>query len=624
MRRSKNQIIYSALPGQFITFSSSKSDRENCKRANQCVINIKKWNTKRISEDEIYFPKIVGQIKMDLKNFIKSADKDYIDMDKNFKNFFGNSKENYKFLEINNEKVNDFVKNDENLTNQIFGYINPKLFYCPKCGRVKNLKYDTDIYEMNCDVCKKQMKQYNRIWACSCGNFLPIKILDEKISNYRYFPKNKNEFIINGKESGLKAPICSDCGNSMKMINATDNASFYPRIIKSVNLIKNEDAKICSSKEGIELILKRKIGDINENEFIERKNNILNKKLNAKKAESSITGLEALLKNIKSGDKEETFRLQEDDESIAKNEAIAYKLLEYETIKNNTLLTLDKAMENSVKYEQAREKTELEKLLKIMGIKDISSITNIEIINTAYGYTRVYPSEENVLQNEKFIIRSFIDSSSKEKYENGTIDFLNTRDKTEGILIELDKEKIIKFLQSNNEIMKNRIIQTDNEKELNKWFIENPDPTIIDRYSEIQEDGSCTKDVYTLLHTISHMFINVFGENCGLDKNSLGEMIFINVPAIFIYSQTIQGYVLGALTDMFKRNLLNVLKETFENSKVCIFDPICMDTSNGRCVGCSYLDEVTCEHFNQDLTRKFLYGYRNNDTEKNIIGFWEK
>ena len=438
------------------------------------------------------------------------------------------------------------------------------------------------------------------------------------------FPKNKNGFIINGKESGLKAPICSDCGNSMKMINATDNASFYPRIIKSVNLIKNEDAKICSSKEGIELILKRKIGDINENEFIERKNNILNKKLNAKKAESSITGLEALLKNIKSGDKEETFRLQADDESIAKNEAIAYKLLEYETIKNNTLLTLDKAMENSVKYEQAREKTELEKLLKIMGIKDISSITNIEIINTAYGYTRVYPSEENVLQNEKFIIRSFIDSSSKEKYENGTIDFLNTRDKTEGILIELDKEKIIKFLQSNNEIMKNRIIQTDNEKELNKWFIENPDPTIIDRYSEIQEDGSCTKDVYTLLHTISHMFINVFGENCGLDKNSLGEMIFINVPAIFIYSQTIQGYVLGALTDMFKRNLLNVLKETFENSKVCIFDPICMDTSNGRCVGCSYLDEVTCEHFNQDLTRKFLYGYRNNDTEKNIIGFWEE
>ena len=102
---------------------------------------------------------------------------------------------------------------------------------------------------------------------------------------------------------------------------------------------------------------------------------------------------------------------------------------------------------------------------------------------------------------------------------------------------ELDKEKIIKFLQSNNEIMKNRIIQTDNEKELNKWFIENPDPTIIDRYSEIQEDGSCTKDVYTLLHTISHMFINVFGENCGLDKNSLGEMIFINVPAIFIHKQ---------------------------------------------------------------------------------------
>jgi len=63
MRRSKNQIIYSALPGQFITFSSSRRDKENCKRADQCVINVRKWNTKRIEKNEIYFPKIVGQIK---------------------------------------------------------------------------------------------------------------------------------------------------------------------------------------------------------------------------------------------------------------------------------------------------------------------------------------------------------------------------------------------------------------------------------------------------------------------------------------------------------------------------------------------------------------------------------
>ena len=52
MRRSKNQIIYSALPGQFITFSSNRSDKENCKRANQCVINVRKWNTKRIEKNE--------------------------------------------------------------------------------------------------------------------------------------------------------------------------------------------------------------------------------------------------------------------------------------------------------------------------------------------------------------------------------------------------------------------------------------------------------------------------------------------------------------------------------------------------------------------------------------------
>ena len=477
---------------------------------------------------------------------------------------------------------------------------------------------------MNCDICKEHMKQYNRIWACSCGNFLPIKIAEDKIQNYRYFPKNKNGFIIDGKESMLKAPICKECNNSMKMINATDNASFYPRIIKSVNLIKNKDAELCRSKEGIELILKRKIGDVSNNEFEAKKVDITSKLDNDEKIEMTLSGIDALIKNIKMGNKEEIFSLQTDDESLLKNEAIAYKLLEYETIKNNKLLTLENAIENSIKYEQTKLNTEIDSLLEKMGIIDISSISNIEIINTAYGYTRVYQSEENVLPNEKFQIRSLIDSSSREKYESGKIDFLNTRDKTEGILIELDKSKIIKFLQKNNEIMKNTRIQIDNEKELNKWFIEQPNPTIINKYSEIEEDGSCTKDVYTLLHTISHMFINVFGENCGLDKNSLGEMIFVNVPAIFIYSQTIQGHVLGALTDMFKRNLLNVLKDTYENNKVCIFDPICIDTSNGRCVGCSYLDEVTCEHFNLDLTRKFLYGYENRDTNENIIGFWEE
>ncbi len=140
MRRSKNQIIYSALPGQFITFSSNGSDKDSCKRANQCVINIQKWNTREIKEDEIYFPKIIGQIKMDLSHFIKSADQPNIDMDQNFKNFLANTKKNYKFLEVNNEKVNDYVKYDENFTNQVFGHINPKLFYCPKCRKNKKFK----------------------------------------------------------------------------------------------------------------------------------------------------------------------------------------------------------------------------------------------------------------------------------------------------------------------------------------------------------------------------------------------------------------------------------------------------------------------------------------------------
>ena len=169
---------------------------------------------------------------------------------------------------------------------------------------------------MDCDICKEHMKQYNRIWACSCGNFLPIKIAEDKVENYRYFPKNKNGFVINGKESMLKAPKCKDCNNLMKMINATDNASFYPRIIKSVNLIKNRDAELCKSKEGIELILKRKIGDVSKDEFEEKRTSIMTMAKDKQKIEMSVSGFDALLKNIKMNNKEEIFALQTDDENM--------------------------------------------------------------------------------------------------------------------------------------------------------------------------------------------------------------------------------------------------------------------------------------------------------------------
>ena len=72
---------------------------------------------------------------------------------------------------------------------------------------------------------------------------------------------------------------------------------------------------------------------------------------------------------------------------------------------------------------------------------------------------------------------------------------------------------------------------------------------------------------------------------------------------------------------MFDKQIDDLLQSIYNDTKICSFDPICMDTTNGSCLACTYLSEVACEHFNKDLSRKYLYGYHNKN--ENIKGFWE-
>ena len=97
-----------------------------------------------------------------------------------------------------------------------------------------------------------------------------------------------------------------------------------------------------------------------------------------------------------------------------------------------------------------------------------------------------------------------------------------------------------------------------------------------------------------------------------------------NAGAIFIYSKTNQGAVLGALTQTFDKYLYEMLKCLYRDNETCTFDPLCMNTSNGSCCACTYLDEVACEHFNKDLSRRLLYGYEEKGTDEKIINFWEE
>lgn len=121
---------------------------------------------------------------------------------------------------------------------------------------------------------------------------------------------------------------------------------------------------------------------------------------------------------------------------------------------------------------------------------------------------------------------------------------------------------------------------------------------------------------------MSHALIREAAEICGLDKSSLSEYILPNIPAIFIYCANSQGFSMGALYSAFQSQFDKWLKHARENSKKCIFDPICINHEKA-CAGCLFLNEVSCKHFNKDLDRSYLCGYFDVEKQEKLKGFWE-
>ena len=613
MRRSESQSLYSALPGACISYTSSSKDDMRKKYANKKSIKIEYWNSRKIEKNDIYYPKIINQIEPDLCDF-KSDTNDKVKVDGILANLLNKEyKDRVKFLEINQYKEGT----------QIVGHIFPKMFYCPSCGKIKFLKEDTDIIDMICN-CKgriKQMNQYNRVWICSCGNIYSIDEMQVDATKLRYFANVKDGFVkANGEIQRIKNKKCQ-CGNVCTLENATDPKAFYPRIITSIKLTENEEASLCKLSEGKELIIDRQIGKIGEDEFKSRAKEILEKDSSENCEDIGLDDNFDILTGIEEIEKE---KITEDNVS----EETLYRLLEYNTIKRKIVTNMQKAIENAKKFERISDETEVEDILKKLKIKNIASVSDIEIINTAYGYTRKYqaPDEMRTDRKEPLVLRAFHDYNDKVRPN-----FYNIRTKTEGIIIEINKRDLYNYLKQTYSESKQFIFKNLSDEELNRWFLDkiNIDSGLIKPFKEIDiENGNMTnlytKCIYGLLHTISHMFINTISRFCGIDKSSLSEMIFINAGAILIYSKSNQGAVLGALTQTFDKYIYEILCYAYKDNETCVFDPLCMDTTNGSCCACSYLDEVACEHFNKDLSRRLLYGYEEKEKKEKVINFWEE
>ena len=173
----------------------------------------------------------------------------------------------------------------------------------------------------------------------------------------------------------------------------------------------------------------------------------------------------------------------------------------------------------------------------------------------------------------------------------------------------------------NKVISEEQLPDLEDDVAVKKWFAINVHGDRIGSFGYIDDNEIITKNVFTLLHSISHALIKTAGEMSGLSSNSITELIFVDTCSIFIYSQSNQGQVLGSLSGMIESLYVRFLKLLYQDNRECVFDPICINRDNSVCHGCLVIADNSCKFFNTNLGRKYLYSLQLDEEKR--IGFWE-
>ena len=425
--------------------------------------------------------------------------------------------------------------------------------------------------------------------------------------------------------------------------NALENAQFYPHYLSLIDLVdERRESYISENVEGSYLTLAYWMGLISRDRY----NTALEAKMNGAVVEDVNSKVEAVLEQMKAdypGMPESLLRsmatkmaksmdaIQDVRLAIEQAKALipipagddyfvraaALKILEFDTVEYaEPRQSLPEAAEIAVelneidipeRYIEAMERTKFSR---------IQASGKVPFVTAVYGYSR---KNNEIGGKDNIVLCAF----TPEKAAKSNI--YATRMETEGVLFELDRTEVLRWLQDNGIIDED--INTMSEAEKKAWFIRNCDENAINAFGEIDGGmGETTqyrlKFVFELLHTISHQLIRQAAALSGLDKSSLSEYIFCNIPAVFIYCQSSQGSNLGAMFSAMEAQLATWLTTAITEVEQCIFDPVCK-SEKGACAGCLYLNDISCRYMNKHLDRRLLIGYTDS-MGKHLTGFWEE
>lgn len=526
----------------------------------------------------------------------------------------------------------------------ISGYISPSVFFCEKCHQIRRFKRESQysyIMDKKCSnpKCGGNLVQLRDIYYCRCGWAGEVSIGD--CDHHKGQP-----LLMRIKDHKYECSVCHRttpifrkcpwCGERLSPNNVLDSAQCFVKTLSVIDLLDEKmDSFLSDEVDGASIIATNYLSLLSNDDFYKtvkfgRDNQNELKKMN----------FDMFYKQfINSGMSEENAKMaadamckMNDNDPVANalkelkglithTERItdfAETVLEYNTIKNSDdIVLLEDAVERSKELNTHSTPEEYFDIAKKYGFCDVQASDKIPFIQCSYGFTREYMDNASAPKGNPVVLVGFPDESPEKKTVYAT------KLKTEGVLFEFDRVKILKWLEKNEIINKNDMpLNLDDDTEVKAWFINNVNTSKIEPFSMLSKEDGPTYYIYRLIHTISHTLIIAAAEICGLDKNSLSEYIFSAIPATFIYCQNTQGFNMGALFSVFEMYFDKWIESANKVASECIFDPICSE-HEAACAGCVYTNEISCQHFNHDLDRTLLVGRYDRENEKRFWGFWE-
>ena len=635
MKRSKTQAVYRFLPEMWI---SEKGDSERAVSA-----KIKNWNYIKMSD--IYEDFIEGEIKRQIKLFgDRGGDISAFDI----------SPDTHSVAIVEtacNEGIPDII-----------GEISPLVFYCSSCGTVTALRNPdaVDKYTWKCknpDCGKWAVKQLQMIYTCECGYAQPIKVpYVQGVKDFKFRPNEPQYKMFyrsgNSEKTAEFVQICPNCNSRLVPDNANSGRNYKPFTLKVINLVDQRNGQFY--KKGIDAqktIVCRWFDKLSTADYEEILNNIELAFSDAFKSdaqrrnveqqvralidagmlppemfESAVNNMLQNAPNTKSVERyvamcDDLFSRKKIEDPVGYAEWLShfsFKLMQYDTLKYaKRIITLEEAIQRQLDMEFIDSPEEITALNKKMGIENMQVSCDIQIINCTYGYSRrVADPKNSTNKNCRLKLNAY------DRTRDGTANLVyGAKLDTEGILFEISQRKIVEWLYENKIISEEQLPDLDDDVSVKKWFAQYVHSDVISMFGEIDDSEKITKNVFALLHSMSHAFMNAAGELSGLSSNSLTEIILVETASIFIYAQTSQGIPLGALSGMAESNYAYFLKKAFDETKNCVFDPICTERDDTACSACLIIPEISCNHFNAELGRKYLYSIDGVDTP--TVGFWE-